>query len=434
MVDVGVVGAGMAGLTAARVLAERGVSVLLVEARKRVGGRILSERVAGGGVVELGAEFVHGRAPELWALIAEAGVETAERHGAMLRESQDGLALDGEEDSIFKPLEQLEEYQGEDVPFAEWMADSDMEEWEKAALTGYVEGFNAADAGRIGVKSLGAQQKAEDASEGDRSWHVRGGYAQLAEYLETRVRGLGVEVKLGCEVLAVRWAAGAVVVETAAGAIHAARCVVTLPLGVLQQVNLSGGIQMEPAPAAMAAARRLAMGYATRFTMVFRERWWLGCVAIEAEALREMNFVFTPQRMPPVWWTAGGEQEVFPTLTGWVGGPKAVAFRGLSAEELGASACVALAKVFSVDPSVVWGALVSTHTHDWAADRLSAGAYSYVPAGATDAPFAMARAEKDTLYFAGEHTDVTGHWGTVHAAIRSGLRAAAQILGEEVVT
>jgi monoamine oxidase len=42
----------------------------------------------------------------------------------------------------------------------------------------------------------------------------------------------------------------------------------------------------------------------------------------------------------------------------------------------------------------------------------------------------MAEPQSATLFFAGEHTDVTGHWGTVHAALRSGLRAAAQVLGE----
>jgi monoamine oxidase len=54
-----------------------------------------------------------------------------------------------------------------------------------------------------------------------------------------------------------------------------------------------------------------------------------------------------------------------------------------------------------------------------------------VASGALDAPFAMTLPEAGTLYFAGEHTDTTGHWGTVHAAVRSGLRAAEQVLGEE---
>jgi monoamine oxidase len=72
--------------------------------------------------------------------------------------------------------------------------------------------------------------------------------------------------------------------------------------------------------------------------------------------------------------------------------------------------------------------LDEVYTHDWDRDAYAQGAYSYVPAGAIDAPFAMTEPEASTLFFAGEHTDITGHWGTVHAALRSGLRAATQIL------
>ena len=215
-VEVLVVGAGMAGLTAARALAERGVKVCVVEAQDRVGGRVLTRKTAGGGTMELGAEFVHGRAPELWALISEAGVATVERDGTMLREQWGGGVEDDDpqDAEMFAPLEELENFEDEDISFAEWLLASDVPAAQRGALVGYVEGFNAADAQRIGVKGLGAQQKAEDAIEGDRSWHVVGGYAQLAEYLVEKVRELGVEVRLGCEVTAVRWERGRVVSET----------------------------------------------------------------------------------------------------------------------------------------------------------------------------------------------------------------------------
>jgi glycine/D-amino acid oxidase-like deaminating enzyme len=167
--DVVVVGAGIAGLAAARALAEKGMRVVVVEARERVGGRVLSVPVQGG-AVELGAEFVHGRAPELWSLMEEAGVQTVERGGVMLREGEGGLGEDDDAgDEMFAPLAELEDDKGPDVPFAQWLETSDVQPWARVALTGYVEGFNAADAGRIGVRALGAQQKAEDAIEGDRA-------------------------------------------------------------------------------------------------------------------------------------------------------------------------------------------------------------------------------------------------------------------------
>ncbi|QMV19017.1 FAD-dependent oxidoreductase [Granulicella sp. 5B5] len=436
--DVVVVGAGMAGLVAARALRQRGLKVCVVEARERVGGRVLSVKTADGGVAELGAEFVHGRAPELWTLIEEAGLRTVEREGPMLREdSPGGLAVDdGESEAMFEPLETLKTYAGEDMPFAEWAKTTAMEPWELAMATSYVEGFNAADARVIGVKGLGAQQAAEDASEGDRSWHVVGGYQQLAEYLAAEVKALGGEVRLRHEVTAVRWREGEVVVESSQGAVcvklRAAKCVVTLPLSVLQRVN-AGGVTMEPEPAAIAEAKRMAMGEAVRFTLVFREPWWQHTAdenGLEEGTLAKMNFVFTPQRMPPVWWTSHAEENELPRLTGWVGGPRSETLREKSAGELGMIGCAALAEAFGVELGAVQAALLACYVHDWSGDAFSAGAYSYVPAGAMDVPAAMAWSERGTLYFAGEHTDVTGHWGTVHAAIRSGLRVAEQAMGE----
>ena len=100
--DVLVLGAGMAGLAAARALAQRGMRLLLLEARDRVGGRVHSLQTSHG-VVELGAEFVHGKNAALWELIDEAGAKTVERDGSMLRESANGeLAEDDSvEDRLF---------------------------------------------------------------------------------------------------------------------------------------------------------------------------------------------------------------------------------------------------------------------------------------------------------------------------------------------
>lgn len=426
--EVLILGAGIAGLAAARALARRGVRVLILEARDRVGGRIHTLETAEG-VVELGAEFVHGRAPELWALIEEAGAKTALRDGSMLRESWDGELCEDErmeDGGLFDPLERLADLQ-EDMTFSDWLATSDVPEPQRPALRGYVEGFNAADANRISAISLGVQQKAEEAIGGEQAWHIIGGYSQLTTYLANRLRELGGEIRLNCAVRSVRWTVGDVTVETNVGIFRAARCIVTLPLGVLQQANREGSLHFDPEPYALEQARRLAMGAAERFTMVFRERWWEKSTRLDQKALRSMSFLFTPKRMPPVWWTARPEPEALPKLTGWAGGPRALQLTGRDTEELGRAACSELAKVFALPEQAIRMALVATHRHDWSQDPFSRGAYSYVAAGAIDAPGAMTKPEAGTLFFAGEHTDITGHWGTVHAALRSGLRAATQV-------
>jgi monoamine oxidase len=111
-----------------------------------------------------------------------------------------------------------------------------------------------------------------------------------------------------------------------------------------------------------------------------------------------------------------------PLLTAWAGGPKAARLTGSSEERLLQHA---LATVHSVlgkkrDP-VAW--LVQ----DWQADPYARGGYSYAKVGGAGAREILQRSVDDTLYFAGEATDIE-EAGTVGGALASGQRAAREIL------
>src|SRR4051794_34645742 len=105
----------MAGLASARQLAEAGLRVTLLEAGSRVGGRILTVR-HDDEVIELGAEFIHGRPPELWSLLEEAGLEAYELAGPSLSFEDGRLVADGpeDEDQSSTVLDRLESYVGPD--------------------------------------------------------------------------------------------------------------------------------------------------------------------------------------------------------------------------------------------------------------------------------------------------------------------------------
>jgi monoamine oxidase len=430
-IDTLVLGAGMAGLTAARALAEAGQRVLVLEARNRVGGRIWTERV-GDAVIELGAEFVHGCPPELLALIEEAGLTLAERDGAMVRYENGRLTAEADEEreALFAPLEALKHFAGPDVSFAEFIARRPVSEKARMALTRYVEGFNAADARRISAASLGVQQEAEESIEGHRAFHVVGGYDQVPQYLARRIEAMGGALRADTRVERVVWRQGHVEAMTNQGSFTAQRAIVTLPLGVLQ----SGRVVFDPAPGeVLTQTQRLCMGEASRITLVFRESFWRESfwkTLPPQPEMAELSFLFTQEEVPSVWWTTHPMPSA--TLTGWVGGPRSKALLGRSAEELGRVACEQLAKVFQVDPAYLRGQLLGCSTYHWSTDEQALGAYSYLGAGGMDAPQRMAEPVAETLYFAGEHTDTTGQWGTVHAAMGSGLRAARQVLAAGV--
>jgi monoamine oxidase len=419
--DVVVVGAGMAGLTAARSLAEAGLKVLVVEANDRIGGRIWTRHV-GDEAIELGAEFIHGRPPELWALIKEAGLETYQREGTQIC-FEDGTLSDcsGMMDEVFEPLEKLKKFKGEDINFAEYLNREQIPMGERSPMIAYVEGFNAADHREISAASLGVQQKAEDASEGDHSYCLRDGYDQLPRYLSERITELGGKVLTGTPVQEIRWQQGWVKVVSDPWSFNAPRAVITLPLAVLRNRS----VQIEPLPShILEAAERLRMGQVRRFTLLFAEKFWEGISP--QPAVREMSFLFAFTEMPPVWWTP--HPEMSHTITGWIGGPRSVALTGVDTKILADKACTTLGRIFGLRKERIQELLKGCYTHDWQHDRYALGAYSYVATGGLDASKQMTEPVADTLFFAGEHTDVTGHWGTVHAAMRSGLRAAEQIL------
>jgi len=417
-----VIGAGMAGLTAARKLAEAGRKVLVLEARDRVGGRILTLRDQGE-ILELGAEFIHGRPPELWDLIREAGLEAYALDGTDVCHKSGKLKKCDEIGEMFKFLNGLENWKGADLSFADYPPLEKLSPEKRDEVINYVQSFNAADYRRIGVHALAVQQWAEKEIAGDEVFRIREGYDRVPEFVANKVREAGGRIELSRTVEKIEWERGNVRVYVRDGGelaqYSAAQAVIALPLGVLQQL----GVVFDPVPEALIAANQLAMGPVRRFTLLFRERWW---ATDENVKLPKLSFLFSQDGMPPVWWTAHPWEAR--TLTGWIGGPPSAAFDQFTREQVGDAGCRELARIFDLPVDMLRGQLISCATHDWQTDLLSCGAYSYVPAGALNAVLTMATPVQRTLYFAGEHTDVTGHWGTVHAAMRSGIRAAQQVL------
>lgn len=421
-----VIGAGMAGLAAARRLAESGIPVMVLEARNRVGGRIHSLR-EDNEIIELGAEFIHGRPPELWRLIREAHLDAYQVDGCDFCHEGGKLGDCSEQGDTFKFLEGLESWKGPDMAFADYPPLKELSLEQRQQVIHFVQSFNAADYRRIGVHALAVQQDAEDKIDGERTYRIRGGYGCLPNFLAEKLRKAGGRIELSTLVDRIAWGRGEVKVQARAHGetmqYSAGRVIITLPLGVLHQRS----VEFQPPPCSLAYADQLCMGHVCRFTLQFRERFWADHSSIN---LPRLSFLFAYDAMPPVWWTAHPIESH--TLTGWIGGPRSASFDQFTREQVGDAACRELSRIFSIPLEYLRAQLIRCASHDWQNDPFSSGAYSYVPAGGLEAILKLVQPVENTLFFAGEHTDTTGHWGTVHAAIRSGHRAADQILSNPV--
>jgi monoamine oxidase len=422
------------------VLAAAGVRVAVLEARNRIGGRISThhETVPGFGdvPVEVGAEFIHGLPPASWNLIREARLDTYELGGSQLCFDDSQLqACRQEHGQSFEILDAMGHWLRSqpartDLTFADYVRVNHIQPESAERAAAYVEGFNASDRNIVGVASLARQQQAEDLIQGDRIFHINGGYEVLPRFLCREFIALGGTVWLNRPVSTIRWQPGRILVSGRGPAgerfdLTANQLLTTLPLGVLQ----ADAVEFQPPlPQLAEELSRMVMGCAVRVSLVFKSRFWceselLGAHPSIAEQLDSLSFLFARDTHWPTWWTAAPNSA--PVMTAWAAGPKAIK---LGADRLTDLALSDLGRVFKLSESQLRERLVSTHCHDWQADPYARGAYSYVAAGGLDASEHMTRPYADSLFFAGEHTDVEGHWGTVHAALNSGLRAARQML------
>ena len=414
-------GAGIAGLAAARRLAGEGFGVVVLEGRGRIGGRIWTDRSLEV-PVDLGAAWIHGisRNP-LMDLVRDGGIQTARtRFAALALYDVDGRLLNDQEmDEVEAQVEEIfgalmkckKEALGDrsvGAVLAELLAAGDL-----GGVLG--RGINWRLASEIGVQlgvdldGLSLQAFGEDESFNGPDVVFPGGYDQIAAQLAA-----GLDIRLNYIVRRIDCGADGVEIITDQGSVRASRAVVTLPLGVLQ----NGDVEFSPAlpPAKQDAIRRLQMGTMNKIALRFEERFWpewphyMGRLAEGDEAVVE-------------WWNMAVYSDQ-PVLLALSSGAQARDMERLPEGEVVERLMFDLRHTFGGDiaPPV---AAVSTR---WHGDPFARGAYSHVPPGAAMADYdALATSVEDRLFFAGEATS-RQYPGTVHGALLSGRREAQRIV------
>lgn len=420
--DVIVVGAGAAGLAAARMLQSNGYRVLVLEARSRIGGRMDTSTVWPDFPVDLGASWIHGIHGNPLTPIARAlGIKfvltfynnevLVHPGGATANAAFDALVSRAASD--VRQARAASYRLNRDIPLSQAVTNfygSDYPTGDALVALNYY------------VNSVIEQEYAADWSQlsawnfdDDSGFHgadalLTGGYVQIADHL-----ALGLDIELNQWIDRISWSDAGVTVTTNGGASYAApACVVTLPLGVLQ----SGAVTFSPAlPADQARAiGKLGMGLYNkcflRFPSVFWQQRpdWIEYLTLTKGIFAE--------------WINLDQGFGQPALIGFNAGLEARAIEALSDVDTVAGAMTALRAMYGKsipDP-------ISYQITRWSQDPYTLGSYSYEPTGASGATRAvLARAFSRSLFLAGEATHP--HFSaTVHGAYLSGHRAARQVM------
>ncbi|MDR7087398.1 monoamine oxidase [Aeromicrobium panaciterrae] len=429
--DTIVVGAGVSGLTAARLLARSGRRVVVLEARDRVGGRVWTDR-ADGHVMDRGASWIHGVDDNPVAAAVEAfGMPTHEYTigsyqpdgrpivyfgpGAeRLSDSEVQLFADDVR-AVDREMASLIATSAADATYAE-MSEAALASlgWETARADRVREFLSHRTEEQLGawIEDLAAHGLDNDEIDGDEVVFPDG-YGRLPENLAK-----GLDLRLEHVVSQVRWAADGVTVIVGDETFSADSAVVTVPVGVLQSDDFVISPSL-PEPVASALGR-LEMNAFEKVFLRFPTKFWDEGVY----AIRQLG----PEGE---WWHSWYDLTAVdgtPTLLTFAAGPAAKATRGWDDARLAESVLAQLRRLYGdrvEEPTAV-------HVTGWQDDLFARGSFAYMTVGAsTDDHDTLATPVGGVLHIAGEAT-WTDDPATVTAAMWSGHRAAVNILGRDI--
>lgn len=435
--DTIVVGAGVSGLTAARLLSREGRRVLVLEARDRLGGRVHTDR-EGGRITDLGASWIHGIDDSpLYETVSAFGLPTVEFTMGSYQAGgrpvayfgPDGERLDDEAAARFiADVAAVDERLPEVIAASERGSSYADVAGAAAAILASERGWDADRGARVveylhhrseeqygaDASLLDAHGLDDDAVEGDEVVFPEG-YGQLADRLAE-----GLDVRLGHAVSRVAWSASGVEIVVGGGVFAADRAVVTVPVGVLR----SGGFEFDPPlPEPVAGALSgLTMNAFEKVFLRFPERFWT-----------EDVYAIRRQGDAAAWWHSWYDLTRLhgePTLLTFAAGECAKQIRDWPDERVVNSVMAGLREIYGrgiPDPAQ------ADVTH-WQDDPWAHGAYAYMTLGSEPedhdliaTPIGEGPAGA-VLHLAGEAT-WTDDPATVSAALCSGHRAAERIVG-----
>ncbi len=419
-----VVGAGIAGIAAAREIKKRGYAVIVLEARNRIGGRVWTDRSLGASL-DLGASWIHGIQNNPIAHLArEFNMQTQPtNYDNIWRYEADGKelsasaerAMEARFERLVKDADQLRlQRENRSEPdlslgaaFDAIVARQNPSATERRHLNymvnGAIEHEYAADVNQL---SFFNYDQGEEFGGGDALFP--NGYGEMMTRLAD-----GLDVRLEQIVQKIDYDVRGVTVTTDRGKFDGARVIVTLPLGVLK----SDAVKFTPAlpDNKIAAIKKLGMGLLNKVYLRFPFPFW----AKEPELLGYIG----ENKGEWAEWLNLYKYTRAPILLAFNAGTYGREIEKLADAEIVARALGVLRQIYGAAATDPTGYLITR----WASDPYTRGSYSYVGVGASGKDYAtLSEPVNDRVFFAGEHTH-RAYPSTVHGAYLSGVREAERV-------
>ncbi|MGB8190834.1 MAG: NAD(P)/FAD-dependent oxidoreductase [Chitinophagaceae bacterium] len=427
--EILIIGAGAAGLMAARTLSSKGKKVIILEARDRIGGRIYTLNDAVFQLpVELGAEFVHGKLELTLNLLHEAGIEPDAISGELWRSEngrlhqQEDFIEDQEE--LMEKLKSLEQDMSVNAFLQKYFGGEKYADLRKS-LTSFVQGYDAADADHASTFALLQELLGED---NDTQYRVRNGYSGLMDFLKDESVQAGCIIHLSTVVSSVNWQPGKVNITTTDNRrFSSEKLIITIPIPVLQsRTGEEGHIVINPLPQqTYDAIYSLGSTGVIKIILQFSEAFWKdAAVPGNNKTHKEIGFLFGDTKIP-TWWTQLPEDNAM--ITGWLAGPDSLLLKDADDDVILNEALASLSKIFSKDTNELREQLVAWHIANWTSEPFTLGAYGYEKVESKNAKRILNEPLENTIFFAGEGVYEGPARGTVEAALVSGLEAAEKL-------
>ncbi|MCU0432685.1 MAG: FAD-dependent oxidoreductase [Bacteroidia bacterium] len=412
-----IVGAGAAGLYAAYLLHQRGADVTLLEADTVYGGRVRPLTGFSDFTIELGAEEIHGQRSLWYDMVQNSGAEFA------TGEEEDYIRLDGqlrafgdvENDPDVKRVEEIadgvEDYNGADITAEQYLQQSGIPQRVMHYANAVLGNEFATSSNRLGIKGV---------ADGDKEWtagnkNILVRNRSFLSIIESVVQPVISKIRFNTRVVNISYGASTITLTDQNGATYTAdKVIVAVPLTILRDGDIVFNPPLEQAKAA--AFSRIGMGAGMKVILKFANRFWPA----------DTGSIYGDGVVPEYWSTGGGGRSAANNiLTAFVHGEKAE-FLIAQGNNLVNTIVQDLDTIFGA--GVASGSLQGSHIMNWTAEPHIRGAYSYPIPGGDGARELIAAPVANKIFFAGEATHTAGHFGTLHGALETGLRAATEIL------